>query len=313
MAKAKQVACPDRPSDPQKWLAELLRLRFDEVLNQRGAALDPANVDGVHDMRVATRRLRGALRDFGELTDCPSIKRVRKGLKSLADELGAVRDHDVAIIALEKLKAESESSDVQNGIGLLIDERLVLRDEEYLDLMKVISVTSIEDLQQKFTSAVDKALGQRELFQPTSLQVAGRDVITNRLKDLLELGSSIYEPFNEKALHKLRIASKRLRYAIELFGTCWNGALDAFAEDISKLQSNLGEVHDCDAWIASLGKRLKGENGEAKNEASSDAEAWLLSEFVRKRSKEYREALELWSEWKATDFTVRLSAAISLA
>lgn len=312
MVKAKQVACPDRPSDPQKWLADLLRVRFDEVLSQRGAALDPTNINGVHDMRVATRRLRGALRDFGELIDCPPIKRVRKGLKNLADELGAVRDHDVAVLALEKLKTESESKNVQKGIQLLIEERIALREEEYLDLMKVISVTSIEDLQQKFTSAVDKALGQRELFQPTSLQEAGRDVIDDRLKDLLELGTSIYEPFNEKALHKLRIAAKRLRYAIELFGTCWNGSLNAFAEDVSKMQSSLGEVHDCDVWIASLSKRLKGKNGKTKNEASSEAEAWLLSEFVRKRSKEYRSALELWTAWKAKDFTDKLNRAISL-
>jgi CHAD domain-containing protein len=309
MAKAKQVACPDRSPDPQKWLAELLRVRFDEVLSQRGAALDRTNINGVHDMRVATRRLRGALRDFGELTDCPSIKRVRKGLKNLADELGAVRDHDVAIVALEKLKIECEDRGIQNGIGRFINERQTLRDEAYLDLLKVISITSIEDLQQKFASAVDKALGQRELFQPTSLQEAGRDVIAARLKDLLEFGTSIYEPFNEKALHKLRIAAKRLRYAIELFGTCWNGPLDAFAEDISKMQSSLGEVHDCDVWIANLSKRLKGK--KTKNEASSEAEAWLLSEFVRKRSKEYRSALELWGEWKADDFTGKLNRAIS--
>lgn len=309
MAKAKQIACPEHSPDPQEWLADVLHLRFDEVLNQRGAALDPANIDGVHDMRVATRRLRGALRDFDEVVDCPPIKRVRKGLKNLADELGAVRDHDVAIVALEKLMDVAEDSAVQDGIARFKDERRVLREEKYLDLMKVISVTSIEDLRQDFTSAVDKALGQRELFQPASLRAAGRDVIKDRSKDLLDLGNNIYDPFSKKALHKLRICAKRLRYAIELFGACWQDSLDPFAKDVNRLQSRLGEVHDCDVWITSLSKRLKRKDG---NPGSSDAAAaWLLSEFVRKRSKEYRSALELWSEWKAKDFIKRLHAVIS--
>jgi CHAD domain-containing protein len=41
-----------------------LRVRFDEVVNLRGAALDFRSIEGVHNMRVATRRLRSALRDY---------------------------------------------------------------------------------------------------------------------------------------------------------------------------------------------------------------------------------------------------------
>jgi CHAD domain-containing protein len=311
MAKAKQVKCPDPPPDPQKWLADLLLLRFDEVLNKRGAALDPANIDGVHDMRVATRRLRGALRDFDEMIDCPKIKRVRKGLRELADELGEVRDHDVAIIALEKLMDDAESQPVREGITAMIDERRAMREEEYLDLLKVISVTSIEDLQQKFASAVEAALGQRGLFQPSSLSDAGREIIAARIEELIGLSANIYEPFNDKALHRLRIAAKRLRYAIELFGTCWNGAVDDFAEDVARLQSALGEVHDADVWIASLSKRLK-KKGRSKsdNGAQSASAAWLLSEFVKKRSREYREALDVWRKWQVNDFTANLRQVI---
>lgn len=315
MAKAKQIACPDQSHvDPQKWLTKLLTVRFREVLDQRAAALDRANISGVHDMRVATRRLRGALRDFGEIVDCPPIKRVRKGLKKLADELGEVRDHDVAIVALEKFQNESGNPGVGDGIGLLIDERRVRREQEYLDLLKAISATSIENLEQKFTSVVDAAEGQRGLFQPVSVRQAGRDVISERLQDLTDIGSSIYEPFNNKALHKLRLASKNLRDAIELFGTCWDGALDQFAEAVSKMQSHLGEVHDCDVWIGLMSKRLNGKAGaKRENGASTDAAAWLLSEFVRKRSKEYRSALDLWGDWKANDFNKRLIAMISRA
>jgi CHAD domain-containing protein len=207
---------------------------------------------------------------------------------------------------------DAEDPRVRDGIELLIEERRTLREEEYLDLLEVISVTSLEDLQEKFTTAVDAALGQRDLFEPSSLSDAGRDVIAARLEDLTDLSPGIYEPFNENALHELRISAKRLRYATELFGNCWNGTVDPFAEEVTKMQSCLGEVHDCDVWIALMSKRLKGKGkAKRKNGSTNEAAAWLLSEFVKKRTKEYRSALELWCEWKANKFTERLYTTIS--
>jgi CHAD domain-containing protein len=303
MARAKEVACPDRSPDPQKWLADLLKLRFDEGLSQRAAATDPTNIEGVHDMRVATRRLRGSLRDFDKIVDCRPIKRVTKGLKNLADELGAVRDHDVAIVALGKLMDAAEDQRVRDGIATMIDERRALRDKEHLRLIKVLSVTSIENLQKKFSSAVDAALAQRDLFAPSDLGQAGSGVIAARLQDMIDLGPCVYEPFNKKALHKLRLAAKRLRYAIDLFGDCWNGELGQYADEVAEMQSALGDVHDCDIWIDLMTQRLKGKGGnQRENGRSSPAAAWVLSEFVKKRSKEYRAALELWTLWGENDF-----------
>lgn len=311
MARAKEVACPDRSPDPQKWLADLLKLRFDDVLKQREAATDPTAIEGVHDMRVATRRLRGSLRDFGKVINCPPIKRITKSLKKLADELGTVRDHDVAIVALEKLMDDAEDPKVRDGITAMIDERRTLRDKEHLRLIKVISVTSIEDLQERFSSAVDAALDQRDLFEPSDLSQAGRSVIAARLQDMVDLGPCVYEPFNKKALHKLRLAAKRLRYAIDLFGDCWNGELDHYADEVAKMQSALGDVHDCDVWIDLMTKRLKSKGRKIRaNGRSSPAAAWVLSEFVKKRSKEYRAALELWTTWGKNDFERSLLRAI---
>ena len=64
--------------------------------------------------------------------------------------------------------------------------------------------------------------------------------------DLLNLGESLYHPFQFKELHKMRIATKRLRYAVELFTACWGESMTPFAEEIAEMQSYLGEAHDCD-------------------------------------------------------------------
>ena len=62
-------------------------------------------------MRVASRRLRSALRDFLPYLRKRGLSSVQKRLRNIADALGEVRDHDVAIMALEELEKE------QTGYG----------------------------------------------------------------------------------------------------------------------------------------------------------------------------------------------------
>lgn len=86
-------------------------MRSAEVFEQAHGVLDHTDPERVHDMRVATRRLRAALEVF---EPCFSAKRRRKALKrvkALADALGARRDADVQIELLEGLVAEVDGQD----------------------------------------------------------------------------------------------------------------------------------------------------------------------------------------------------------
>ncbi|MDQ3062280.1 MAG: CHAD domain-containing protein, partial [Acidobacteriota bacterium] len=244
MAKAKEITGLDCAANALEWVAEVLRVRFDEVVNLRDAALDFSDIEGVHSMRVATRRLRSALRDFMPLMDKRPSKRVRKELKQLADALGAVRDQDVAIVALEELQVEAETEPIREDIGRLLEERSDLREVARLDLIKALAADNLNDLQERFTATIDKVVRRKKSKQVVSFNEAGRKVVASSLQDLLDLGASLYEPFNIEELHEMRIAAKRLRYAIELFVACWGARAAPFADEIAEMQSFLGEVHD---------------------------------------------------------------------
>jgi len=314
MAKAKEIIGLDCAANALEWAAEVLRVRFDEVLNLRDAALDFSDIEGVHSMRVATRRLRSALRDFMPLMDKRPPKQVRKDLKQLADALGAVRDQDVAIVALEELQVEAQAEPIKEGIGKLLKERNGLRAVARIDLTAALAAHNLDDLQERFTTTLGKVVRQKKSKQIVSFNEAGRDVVTGSLQDLLDLGASLYEPFNIEELHEMRIAAKRLRYAIELFVACWGERTAPFAAEIAEMQSFLGEVHDCDIWIESLGKRLqRGQENVMTDESDYQTAAWLLSEFVKRRTKEYRSALKLWSEWEANHFAERMRSMIQAA
>jgi len=311
MAKAKEITGLDCAADALPWAAEVLRVRFDEVVDLRGAALDFSDIEGVHAMRVAIRRLRSALRDFMPLMDKPPSKRVRKELKQLADALGAVRDQDVAIVALETLQAAAETELTKEGIGRFLKERNDLRATARLNLTETLAGDNLDDLRERFAVTIDRAAKPKKSKRVVSFSEAGRKVVAASLRELLELGASLYEPFEIEELHEMRIAAKRLRYAIELFVHCWGARIAPFADEIAEMQSFLGEVHDCDIWIEILGKRLPRERENVEtDEVDYQTAVWLLSEFVKKRTKEYRSALKLWSEWEASRFAERMRAMI---
>jgi len=307
MGKASEITGLECTADAVIWAGEVLRTRFDEIAERRGAALTSDETEAVHELRVATRRLRSALRDFAPILRKGAIKTVGRDLRNLADTLGTARDLDVGIGALEKLRSKAKDEAVKEGIQKLIDEKRGERERAGLDLMAELGVSAIEDLKERFYAAVEKATKrQKNKSQSLSFNEAGRKAVFENLQEFCALSKSLYKPFEVKRHHRLRISAKRLRYAVELFTACWGARMAPFAEEIAEMQSFLGEVHDADVWIESFSKRLLDNDEEIA--ASS---IWLLSQFVGMRNRNYRRALRLWNKWKNERFIERLRELIS--
>src|SRR5512147_1118170 len=126
MAKAKKIRGLDGNAPATQSIRLVFITRFNELIEWRKTALDWSDPEGVHSMRVASRRLRSAMRDFLPYLPKRSFTPVIKQLKGLADALGGVRDQDVAIDALERIekKAPAEHS---AGLKQLIEKRKQLR------------------------------------------------------------------------------------------------------------------------------------------------------------------------------------------
>jgi CHAD domain-containing protein len=268
-------------------------------------------------MRVASRRLRSALRDFGpHVRRPPRLARVRGELKELAGALGTVRDEDVAIAALAKL-ASIAPEEARVGVEALADERHGRRERKREQLSEALALASVEKLRARFIRAVEEACRPRgkkgggEAETGETLAGIGRVVVVRSWSELQELSTGLYRPLKQKRLHRMRISAKRLRYALELFTICWGDAAHALASEISALQDALGEVHDCDEWINEVGGRLI--HGGASDEGERKMRAgliWLLDYFTTERTKSYREALRIWHEWERQGFAERIAACV---
>src|SRR6202048_2824117 len=106
--------------------AKIVAVRSREVFAHRHDALDTSDIEPLHAMRVATRRLRAALEVFAPCFPKRAFKQVLADVKTLADALGERRDRDVQIEALEGYAAgrpASERAAVTSFVARLREEQ----------------------------------------------------------------------------------------------------------------------------------------------------------------------------------------------
>ncbi len=74
-------------------------------------------------------------------------------------------------------------------------------------------------------------------------------IVQTRLDELRSLAPAALEPSASRAQHDMRIAAKRLRYVLEIAGTCFGPEAKAARDAAKRLQGVLGEIHDCDVML----------------------------------------------------------------
>ena len=125
--------------------ARVVRVRTAELAENAAGVLDVDEIEGVHDMRVATRRLRAALEVF---EPCFPRKRYRAALrevKALADALGERRDRDVTIASLREFAAAVDQED-QPGLESLIARIRAEQADANRDLVPYVSAERVAAL-----------------------------------------------------------------------------------------------------------------------------------------------------------------------
>ena len=126
MAKARSIPGLGEDDPYALAAAKVVAVRARELADLSANVLDTEDIERVHDMRVASRRLRAALEVFAPCFPAKSLKPTLKQVKALADALGERRDRDVTIAALSGFSESIGRSDrpgVQNLIERIRDEQ----------------------------------------------------------------------------------------------------------------------------------------------------------------------------------------------
>ncbi len=126
MAKAREIRGIAAGDAYGSVARRVITVRADEVRAHATGVLDTTDIERVHAMRVATRRLRAALEVFKPCFPKREFKAALRDVKALADALGERRDRDVAIVALGEIRAEAQDAEgaaVDSLLRGLEDER----------------------------------------------------------------------------------------------------------------------------------------------------------------------------------------------
>jgi len=310
MAKAKPIAGLSFNTNASEAIRAVLTTRFNEMHSMRNTALDWQDPEGVHDMRVASRRLRSAMGDFAPCMREKPLAKVLQRIKQVAGALGHVREDDVAMMALEKAAAKAPEQ-IASGIPQFAEERRRHLDETRALLETVLKQDEWEQLAVEFRSALDESVAvpktARKVAQHcSSYGVVAAFIIDQRLEAIEKLSKGLYHPLKVKRLHQLRLAAKHLRYALELFEQCWGDQAAFFAGKASRLQSSLGELHDCDIWLSTLGKP----EFRSIEHFPRETLVWLINYFLRMRTKNFGKALKQLQEWERNDFSSQIRSML---
>jgi CHAD domain-containing protein len=117
------------------------------------------DIEAVHKMRVASRRLRAALEAFKPCADPKSFIKVNRQVKKLADHLGTVRDTDVMISGL-RADLQDLSSEEQAGVQWLIDRLDTYHQQEQKLLDTKLQALDEDALQKQLDSCIPKGAAQ---------------------------------------------------------------------------------------------------------------------------------------------------------
>ena len=153
MAKAKPI--PDLTADDAyaEAAAKVVSVRGAELAAHAQGVLDTGDIERVHDMRVATRRLRATLEIFEPCFPAKAYGQALTEVKRLADALGERRDRDVAIAALHNFNDQMAAPD-RRGVASLIEQLRGEQQQANEDLAPLVSEDNLRALRESMDELV---------------------------------------------------------------------------------------------------------------------------------------------------------------
>jgi CHAD domain-containing protein len=156
MAKAREIPGIDPDVPYAIAAARVVRVRAEEVVDHARGVLDVGDIERVHDMRVATRRLRAALEVFRPCFPKEEFREALREVKAIADALGERRDRDVTIAALEDFGAALAAPD-RPGIDSLVAKLRSEQADANAELAAFVDEPRLELLRERLDSLVAAA------------------------------------------------------------------------------------------------------------------------------------------------------------
>lgn len=243
-----------------KSLPEIITHQLEHLRIHHRSVLETLDVEAVHKMRVATRRLQASL-DLLERE--MSVRKLKRRLRSWRRTLSLVRNYDVFLEMLEKetaTRGRTRREQFQLVKEKLQEQRAQTAAEvrgflEQIDIDKIgrrLGVTATPEILAPGTGQLEAPLEvtvKNGLNSIDEGNVAGyaADRLDQRLAEFQALVAQSQPTTDPADLHQLRIAAKRVRYLLEIVTHMGYGDASRALAWLRSLQDRIGDWHDLEA------------------------------------------------------------------
>ena len=221
----------------------LLRQRLVSLLRAMPAS-QAGDVTSVHQARVASRRLRSALPVLGVRADADALDGARRRVRRITRALGPVRELDVALGLLTEFEAKKAVS--AKSTGLVRQAVTAERNARRHEMLREITPARLDKLRKRLVEMA--APGKHRLVLPSGAEEAAKQSAVRAvgLRTAIELAGGLYLP---DRLHRVRIAAKKLRYALEIQRELTGSRSTSRLNRLKVQQDLLGRMHDLEMLI----------------------------------------------------------------
>ncbi len=219
-----------------------------------GLTVNNSGPDPLHDLRVATRRTRSALSQLGGVLPEEAVAPFAADFRWLGELTGPCRDLDVWLLDLSAGRDDPAVGEA-TALSPFESEVRAARDRAHAEIVLALTSTRCRRLLESWESFLSKQSATAEPPQDadTPVKVFADGRITRTYQRVLRRGRDLRSDSPPDALHRLRIAAKKLRYLLEFFRSLYPAErVDPRITELKGLQDVLGELNDRQIQRANL-------------------------------------------------------------
>lgn len=248
---------PDKPTGRQVIEAAFAR-SVTQLLLYLPIARIGQDTEGVHQARVATRRLRSDLKTFRRLLDPDWARSLEVELQWLADDLGRVRDADMLLALFTKTIDNHPELD-PTGTSRVIKTLGQQRRRDNRALLNHLNRKSTDRLLDHLVAAAADPRTRPKADDPAIDRL--RAPVRKRWRRLQRAVEALDPEPPIDDLHAIRILAKQTRYAAEAVVPVFGPKAKGFAKSITGIQNVLGELNDAavaEEWLTTMAAEADG-------------------------------------------------------
>ncbi len=311
MSRTDELKSQVKEVQPDDTMAEATRKAllpdFLDMLDHEAGSRTGDDIEDVHDMRVATRRMRSALQLLSDYFKPKTVREHTRSLRRIARSLGAVRDLDVLILDLQEFQKSLDDEGqaaFQSIIERLDGERSYAR-HHLIRLLDKNAYRRFTEDYAKFLTTPGSGARPADSDTPSQLRHLLPTLIYEHLGTVRAYDARIADA-DLNTLHALRIEFKRLRYLVSLFADVLGTSIKDFVKELKVIQDHLGRLNDL---------HVAQERLNAMREDLDAAEAEALGKYIDslqvEEEKLRAQVDDIWRRFNSKTVQRQLATAIA--